>query len=181
MSKDEITKNTIKEGDRVWFKDPSSFGDIISQSRNLGWRGAPLVVARTSKYGKLCLVTVIFPNAGSNATVDCDKLVKVYVDEDNTLIMQNQTFVGTPNEDEGSWSTKTPEVKEEAIKPEYYQFKVRGFAFDVIDVARGMNLPFTLASALKYFRIKGDKAKQINDLEKAIECIRREIQHLKMS
>jgi hypothetical protein len=173
--------NGIREGDRVWFKDPSSFSSIITHSRNLGWNGTPLVVVRTSSYDGLCLVTLVFPNAGSNATVDCSKLVKVYVDEDNTLIVQDKPLTGHPEDPLDSYPASRTEVKGEAVKPQYYQFKIRGIEVDVFDIARGMSLPFTLASALKYFRVKGDKAKQINDLEKAVECIRREIEHLKLS
>ena len=180
MNKDNITKDTIKEGDRVWFKDPSSFSEIITRSRNLGWRGAPLIVARVSNYDRVCLVHVIFPNAGSNATVDCDKLVKVYINEDNALIMQNEANLGS-NPIRPVVGTQTaPEVKEEAIKPSYYQIIVGGQTIDVFDIATGFELPFTLASALKYIvRVKGDNVKRINDLEKALECIKREIDYLK--
>lgn len=171
--------DSIKEGDRVWFKDPTSFSDIITQSRNLGWRGSPLVVARTSKFGELCLVTVIFPNAGSSATVDCDKLIKVYVNEDNTLIVENNAYLDKKIEEAIHYLPKVDALKNEAINPNYYQFNIKGVRMDVFDIAKGMDLPFTLSSALKYFRIKGDKSKQINDLEKAIECIRREINYLK--
>jgi hypothetical protein len=67
----------------------------------------------------------------------------------------------------------------EDIKPNYYQIKVKGIAIDVFDIARAWNMPNTLFSAFKYFRTKGDKDKKINDLEKAIECIQREINYLK--
>lgn len=68
---------------------------------------------------------------------------------------------------------------DELTRPDYYRYQLKGIEVDVIDIATAMNLPFTLALALKYFRIKGDKQKQINDLEKAIECINRQIQNLK--
>jgi hypothetical protein len=67
----------------------------------------------------------------------------------------------------------------EAIKPKYYQFSMKGINFDVFDVARAMGLPNTLFNALKYFRSKGDTEKKINDLQKAKECIDREILYLK--
>jgi len=67
----------------------------------------------------------------------------------------------------------------ESLDPKYYKLIVNGVVIDVFDIARAWNLPNTLFSALKYFRIKGDKAKRINDLEKAITCIEREINYLK--
>lgn len=67
----------------------------------------------------------------------------------------------------------------EQIKPTYYQYQFPdGKVWDVIDIARAMNLPFTLALALKYFRKKGDVDKEIEDLKKAIECLEREIDYL---
>lgn len=67
----------------------------------------------------------------------------------------------------------------DAIKPDYYKYAFPGgYTYDVIDIAKAMNLPFTLSLALKYFRVKGDMRKQINDLEKAKECIQREIDYL---
>lgn len=67
----------------------------------------------------------------------------------------------------------------DAIKPDYYKFTFPGgLRYDIIDIAKAMNLPFTLSLALKYFRVKGDIQKQINDLEKAKECIQREIDYL---
>jgi len=68
----------------------------------------------------------------------------------------------------------------EEIQPSYYKFKVPSLEIDVMDVARGMNLSFPLALALKYFRKKGGIEKQIEDLDKACECIRREQEYLKL-
>ncbi len=67
---------------------------------------------------------------------------------------------------------------QEQIKPSYYNFKIKEISFDVFDISKAMNLPNTLFNALKYFRIKGDKDKQINDLQKSIECIKKEIEYL---
>lgn len=66
----------------------------------------------------------------------------------------------------------------EEVKPTYYKMNIKGVEIDVIDIARAMNLPFTLSLALKYFRIKGDTSKRVSDLEKAKECIQREIDYL---
>ena len=68
---------------------------------------------------------------------------------------------------------------DEQTRPDYYRYTIKGIEFDVIDIVEAMKLPFPLGLALKYFRIKGDKQKQINDLEKAIECINRQIKILK--
>lgn len=65
------------------------------------------------------------------------------------------------------------------IKPDYYKIVVKGVEIDVLDIARAMKLPGTLMLALKYFRIKGDISKRINDLEKSVFCICREIDYLK--
>ena len=68
----------------------------------------------------------------------------------------------------------------EETKPDYYRYIFPdGNVWDIIDIVRAMNLPFTLGLALKYFRVKGDKEKRINDLQKAIEVINREINYLK--
>lgn len=70
-------------------------------------------------------------------------------------------------------------MSKEQTKPKYYHIKLKGITFDVFDLVRVINVSFELASALKYtIRIKGDKAKRINDLQKAKECIDREIKFL---
>ena len=51
----------------------------------------------------------------------------------------------------------------EQIKPDYYKFTIKGVEFDVIDIAKAMELPFTLSLALKYFRVKGDLKKIISE------------------
>jgi len=68
---------------------------------------------------------------------------------------------------------------QEQIKPSYYNFEIKETLFDIFDISKAMNLPNTLFNALKYFRVKGNKDKQINDLQKSIECIKREIEYLK--
>ena len=73
----------------------------------------------------------------------------------------------------------TTDYTPESTKPEHYKFQMKGIEFDVFDVARAMGLPNTLFMALKYFRVKGGNEKKINDLEKAMECISREIGFLK--
>ena len=67
----------------------------------------------------------------------------------------------------------------EEIKPKYYQIKIKGIECDFFDIIKALDLPFTLGNAFKYFRKKGDVEKQINDLEKSIVCIQREIEYLK--
>lgn len=70
----------------------------------------------------------------------------------------------------------------EDTKPAYYKIPLNGAIVDVFDIARAIGFPNTLFMAFKYMaRIKGDKNKRINDLEKAIECIDREIAYLKKS
>lgn len=68
----------------------------------------------------------------------------------------------------------------EQLKPDYYQLEIKGVKCDFFDIIKALDLPFTLGSAFKYFRKKGDVEKQINDLEKSIVCIQREIEYLKL-
>jgi hypothetical protein len=74
----------------------------------------------------------------------------------------------------------------EETKPNYYNLEIDTLKFDVFDLVRAIrekvpNFSFELSTALKYIiRIKTDSnEKRINDLEKAKECIDREIKHLK--
>jgi len=69
--------------------------------------------------------------------------------------------------------------KIEIIKPDYY--KSGSFNYDVIDVAQSFSLKFNLGNVLKYIARAGykDPKKRIEDLEKAQEYLRREIEFLK--
>jgi len=74
----------------------------------------------------------------------------------------------------------------EETKPDYYNLEIDTLKFDVFDLVDAIRekiptFSFRLESALKYIiRIKTDSnEKRINDLEKAKECIDREIKHLK--
>lgn len=67
----------------------------------------------------------------------------------------------------------------EQIKPDYYKLNIKGVECDFFDVINAMNLSFPLGMALKYFRRKGDISKAIEDLEKSMECIKREQEYLK--
>lgn len=80
---------------------------------------------------------------------------------------------------------KQSNTKQDAIRPAYYQLEVKGVKFDVFRLARAIRkkvpqFSFELESAIKYIiRLKGDtKEKRINDLQKAVECINREIEFL---
>lgn len=68
----------------------------------------------------------------------------------------------------------------ESTKPDYYKLSIKGIECDFFDIIEAMELSFPLGMALKYFRKKGDTAKQINDLEKSIICIQREIANLEL-
>lgn len=67
--------------------------------------------------------------------------------------------------------------KADAIKPNYYRRKIKGVEIDIYDIARAFKMPNTLFNALKY--IVREKGSTIQDYEKAIESIQREIQYLK--
>lgn len=64
-----------------------------------------------------------------------------------------------------------------AIRPDYYKFH----GYDVFDIANYFGLSFPLGNSLKYLLRAGkkDKDKTIQDLEKCVECIQREIKFLK--
>ena len=60
------------------------------------------------------------------------------------------------------------------IRPGYYQSRMG----DVFDIANAYGLDMPLGTAAKYILRAGkkDKSKEIEDLEKAMECIRRAIE-----
>ena len=68
----------------------------------------------------------------------------------------------------------------EQLRPDYYSMTINGDQCDFFDIIEAMKLSFPLGMALKYFRKKGDAAKQINDLEKSIVCIQRAIKDLQL-
>jgi hypothetical protein len=63
---------------------------------------------------------------------------------------------------------------------DYYSIQGVNAPKDVIDVAENLDLPFTIANALKYLVRAGKKQgePEEKDLRKAIECIHRRIVHL---
>ena len=70
--------------------------------------------------------------------------------------------------------------------PIYYQFQTsKGENFDVFELVRWIRIKipefsFEKANALKYMlRIKGNKAKLIDDCKKAINCLDKEIAFLR--
>ena len=67
----------------------------------------------------------------------------------------------------------TPEKETKGIRPDYYQFH----QYDVFDIAAYFGLAFPLGNALKYLLRAGkkDQDKDIEDLQKAMRCIQREI------
>lgn len=66
----------------------------------------------------------------------------------------------------------------EEIKPKHYQIEVKdrlsgdSINCDYFDIGNALNLPIEWFTALRYSRIKGDINKQINDTDKAIECLK---------
>ena len=61
------------------------------------------------------------------------------------------------------------------IKPKHYQTG----GVDVIDIAKLYNLNFNQGSAVKYICRAGKKDDEIKDIEKAIDFLQRELEHLK--
>ena len=65
--------------------------------------------------------------------------------------------------------------KVEEMKPNYYQFTVRGHTLDVTDMIQALNLGFEAGNVIKYIARAGrkDATKEIEDLKKAREYIDR--------
>lgn len=64
----------------------------------------------------------------------------------------------------------------ECIKPNHYKVTItnkngESIQCDYFDIARGLGLSLEQFTALRYFRKKGGTEKQINDTEKAIQCL----------
>lgn len=59
------------------------------------------------------------------------------------------------------------------MKPQYYD---NGKGYDVIDVAKDYGLNFNLGNVLKYICRAGKKGSRIDDLEKALDYLLREIE-----
>jgi len=62
------------------------------------------------------------------------------------------------------------------MTPQHY---VNGKQYDLIDVALDYNLNFFRFNVLKYICRAGKKEDEIKDLEKAIDYLERELQHLR--
>ena len=116
-----------------------------------------------------------------NATVPTDK-----VDEACTKIKpkndKHNILNGLLNSDGSIDGEKLMEKlesqnKKDAIHPDYYKFH----GYDVFDMANYFGLSFPLGNGLKYLLRAGtkDKDKTIQDLEKCVECVQREIKFLK--
>ena len=73
----------------------------------------------------------------------------------------------------------------EEINPKHYSVKITNaknetIECDFFDIANALNLSLEQCTALRYFRVKGNVAKQINDTEKGIKCLKRHIDKLKI-
>lgn len=71
----------------------------------------------------------------------------------------------------------------EETKPKHYKLTVTNYKGDSIqcdyfDIGNALDLSLEQFTALRYFRVKGDVNKQINDTQKAIECLNRHINQL---
>jgi hypothetical protein len=62
------------------------------------------------------------------------------------------------------------------MKPQHYD---NNKSYDLIDVALDYNLNFFRFNVLKYICRAGKKENEIQDLEKAIDYLEREIKHLR--
>ena len=60
-------------------------------------------------------------------------------------------------------------------KPQYYETST----YDVIDICKTLDLNFNRGNILKYISRAGKKQNEIEDLEKALDYLTREINYLK--
>ena len=72
----------------------------------------------------------------------------------------------------------------ESTKPKHYKIKIgnrlgQSIECDYFDIGYALGLSLEQFTALRYFRKKGDVEKQLNDTEKAIECLEAHIKRLK--
>lgn len=73
----------------------------------------------------------------------------------------------------------------EETKPNHYKIKItdrktnESIKCDYFDIGNALDLSLEQFTALRYFRKKGGIEKQINDTEKAIECLKAHIENLK--
>lgn len=164
----------FKEGDRVVIIDKLTSSEAMRTAHDLGWKGDYLAVTHVSEVpGAIPVYYLRFP--GAETSILCS--------EDNLQAYVDIAAVTTAKEYAARMALEAElrqAVPVEDTKPAYYKFPLNGDVIDVFDIARAMGLPNTLFMALKYIaRIKGDRNKQINDLEKAKECIDRQIKYLK--
>jgi hypothetical protein len=68
-------------------------------------------------------------------------------------------------------------MKRTMSRPKHYETK----SIDVIDICKLYNLNFNQGSAVKYICRAGKKDDEIKDIEKAIDFLQRELEHLKVS
>jgi len=69
--------------------------------------------------------------------------------------------------------------KDPVHHPNHYVVEYCGKTFEAVEVIEALNLNFNLGNAFKYIWRMGKKDEEIQELEKAAEYIRREIQKRK--
>lgn len=108
-------------------------------------------------------------------------LVKPFSDEEKQALRENHMTCDDDLDAEIADLVQKVNALPEQVKPNYYKFNIKGTQCNMFDIARALGLSLELFSALKYFRVKGDTAKRINDLQKAKQCIDMEIENLSKS
>lgn len=93
----------------------------------------------------------------------------------NTFRNKPYQVVIMPETTETEIESNNNNVKEKI--PTYY----RSGSYDVFDIANRYDLDMPLGTAIKYIVRAGrkDKSKHVEDLEKAIQCIKRELELIK--
>jgi len=112
--------------------------------------------------------------------IEKKKLLNI-IDGENETLFDPSLSIGKP-----FFEKEASLTKKEAIAPNYYDINITNakgetINCDVFDIANAMNLSLEQFNTLKYFRVKGNVEKQINDTEKGIKCLERHIDRLKQT
>lgn len=67
----------------------------------------------------------------------------------------------------------------QSISPNYYKFQLGGNWYDIDEVIAALGLNFRAGSAMKYIARHGKKGCAMMDLNKAVECLNREVNFIK--
>ena len=127
-----------------------------------------------NSYGIEAIDKKVYAIVSTSDVHKCCELIKESKDKHNILHDLIQTDGSIDGE---KLMEKLSKGDNKTIRPDYYKFH----GYDVFDIANYFGLSFPLGNGLKYLLRAGkkDKNKTIQDLEKCVECVQREIKFLK--